>query len=227
VLGAHATVVAATFSTLLWTGCSPLIATVGVEEGERDHDAAPGIEPADARSPSDAAHDAGAGSGQDGGVAQAGDAELTPAPICIELPDLVGPITRSDGGVRALDSGVVWAAIDQDLGCAAPVATTGVPTATTVVYGRVDGLPLMEAGRLWTLRWQPGVGTGTVQFAAASTACGTDSPIPFGIRVLFPPLPDDGCVPGPGAGGQYMRLIVGMPTPFPSGLMLCDQSVCP
>ena len=217
-LGAHATVVAATFSMLLGAGCSPLVATVGVEDGERAHDAGPGIEPADARAPADGAHDAGAASGQ--------DADVTPPPTCIGLPDLVGPITRSDGGVRQLDSGVVWAAVEQDLGCAAPVATTGVPAASTVIYGRVDGLPLMEAGRLWTLRWQPG-GMGTVQFAAAATPCGTDSPIPFGIRVLFPPLPDDGCVPGPSAGGQYLRLIVGMPTPFPSGLMLCDDSVCP
>jgi hypothetical protein len=227
VLGAHATVVAATFSMLLGAGCSPLVATVGVEDGERDHDASADawVQPADAAG----AHDAGGGADRDGGAAEPGDAQLTPPQTCVELPDLVGLIARTDGGVRALDSGVVWAAVDQDLGCAASAAASGVAAATTVTYGRVDGLPLMEAGRLWTLSWPRSGVSSSASLIGSSTSCGngTDLPILIAALVFFPPVLDDDCVPGPAGAVQYLRLVVNTPTPFPSGLRLCDQSVCP
>jgi hypothetical protein len=219
VFDARAIVVAGMFSILLWAGCSPLVATVGVEDGEPDHDADAAVWIA----PSDAAPSMGEGGGDapgmsdgDGGGAAPSDA-VTPPPNCVVLPDLVGIMTRTDGGVRALDNGVVWAATDQELGCS-PVANT-----TTITYGRVDGRPLVTAGNPYALRWPGTPSMGTAQITATNLPCGEPLVFPFRIAVVFASFGD--CAQPPAA--QFLRFIVSVPTPFPSGLMLCDESVCP
>jgi hypothetical protein len=221
VFDARATVVAGMFSILLWAGCSPLVATIGVEDGEPDHDAdaVVWVEPSDAApSMGEGGSDAAALGMpvRDGGGAHPSDAEVTPPPSCVVLPDLASITARTDGGVRSLDTGVVWAATDQELGCPMPVANA-------ITYGRVDGRPLVTAGRPSALRWPGTSSMGTAPMTMTNRPCGEPLDFPFRFAIVLASFAD--CAQPP--AGQYLRVNLSAPSLFPSGLMLCDESVCP
>jgi hypothetical protein len=135
---------------------------------------------------------------------------------CIELPDLIDPMARSDGGVRSVQTGEVWAMLDQEVGCP-------MPAAGFVTYGRVDGTPLVPAGRSMAVAWPGGTGSGPVTMTSTSLQCGGEPlVIPYFASVVIPFV--NGCtLPPPGA---YLRISMNAPTPFPNGLMLCENT-CP
>lgn len=202
---------------LLSVACEPLVAVIGVEGMDAsvapEDDAAPAA-PADAKTEDSAAEDAAKPLEAAVMVDQS-----TPdaAPLrCIDLPDLIDPMTRSDGGVRSVETDEVWANLDPELGCP-------MPAANYVTYGRKDGAPLVPAGRNIALAWAAGTGSGSVTATSTNLKCGGEAfVLPFLIAVVLPLV--RGCAQAP--AGAYLRLAVNSPTPFPNGLMLCE-STCP
>lgn len=205
--------------SVVCVGCTPLVATVGVEGEERINDAGPAIEAFDAGSPG--ALDAAAAVG-DGAVEQdalttaldGAEADATLARNCIVLPDLVDVWARTDGGISALDSGVIWVATDVQQGCP-------LPEAGYYTYGRVDGQPILPAGATHSVRWPASIGTGPAMMLSTNLPCGGE---PFVFPLVIPwvlPLLED-CREPP--AGKYLRVGINPPSPFPLGLRLCEGS---
>lgn len=206
----------------LCNGCDPLIATVGYETdagGARDAQGADAWFETDAQLFDDAA--VSAPDAHEGLLEEAGaqDGAVPLRPECIWMPDLVDEFVRSDGGVRSVDSGVVSASLDLDLGCNAP--ENGM---VYVTYARVDGAPLLREGVVYAI--PPGKGPGgTMNWLAVSRPC--EQPL-FAVPNFWLSLPAPltlcyGEMRGP---GQVLRMQVPPASPFAGdGFQLCE-AVC-
>jgi hypothetical protein len=206
--------------SLVCHGCTPLVATVGVEADEPANEGGAWLEPLDGGPALDASAQEDAPSSTpdaaEGLVDDAGEDAASIARNCIVLPDLLDAFTRTDGGITALDSGVVWAATDLQQGCPMPVAGS-------YIYGRVDGQPIVPAGALYAVRWPASIGTGPANMVSTSLQCGGE---PLAFPFFFPwvvPLVEGCAQPAPGA---YLRIAISSPNPFPLGFRLCEGG-CP
>ena len=195
--------------------CTPLVATVGIEGEGSPGDGSPQLEPSEAGVASmdaAAADDASTPSDDAASLDDGGDANPDLVRNCIVLPDLVDVVARTDGGISALDSGVIWLATDAHQCCPMPVVGN-------YVYGRVDGTPMVPAGAPHSIRWPATIGTGPVTMLATQVQCGGEPLVlPFFISFVIPLI--EGCATA--TPGAYLRIAMNPPSPFPLGLRLCE-----
>ncbi|HEX6241523.1 MAG TPA: hypothetical protein VFZ61_11535 [Polyangiales bacterium] len=202
---------------LVCAGCTPLVATVGVEGEDGTTDAGDWIEPTEASAPDAGTTDAAATPADDAASGEdAAEVDADAVRNCIVLPDLVDVMARTDAGISALDSGVIWVATDMHESCPTPALNTHI-------YGRVDGSPIVPSGAAYSIRWPATIGTGAVTMMSTNLQCGGEPlVIPFFISWIIPLI--EGCSAPP--PGSYMRIVMTPPSPFPLGLRLCEGG-CP
>lgn len=202
----------------LAAGCDPLIATVGVDDPIASQ-SPDGGNVADATKPveeHDAANaDANANSFDASDVGT--DAAASSGVNCVLMPDLADPYTQSDGGIRSIDTGEIYAAVDEELGC----TQARMDKSVYVTYMRSNREPLMRDGITYVIPAPPGSG-GTLNTYLGRSAC-EQGFIPTLWFFLAPPI--GGCGVPPGRGAVW-RMLVPVPSPFPGGFQLCE-SRCP
>jgi hypothetical protein len=211
-----------------------LVATIGVEgrdtapEGDAASatDASPGIDDDAHGNDHDASEATDATwiipSASDASVADsaADYAEVLAKWNCVHMPDLAIPYTQSDGGIRSIDSGVIVAASDEELGCTQAQAAGSM----YVTYRRVDGAPLLRAGQAYAVPPPAGSAGGALWWYPGNAAC--EQPLVFNFWWLgAPAVMPVPCTEFP-APMQMLRLQVPMASPFPNGFHLCE-SHCP
>lgn len=219
----------------LGAGCEPLVATIGIEgrDATREGDAASAADAPPSWIDDHAKDDGGVASevadatwsaprANDAGVADSAPdyAEVLAKWNCVHMPDLANPYMQSDGGIRSIDSGVIVAASDDELGC------TQAKSAGTVyvTYRRVDGAPLLRAGQAYAVPPPSGSAGGALWWYPGNAAC--EQPLVFNYWWLgAAPVAPISCAEFP-APMQMLRLQVPVPSPLPNGFHLCE-SRCP